>query len=227
MQTQEATMIANDNVISSYFAGVYKWMTVAMAITAVVAWQIANTPSFFEYLMAHQGLIIVLVIAQFAAVITLAGWAHKMSFAMSLAIFLGYAALTGVTLSTIFVVYAAATLTKAFVVTAGMYGAVAIYGYATKRDLSAWRGFLFMSLVGIVLGSFLNLWLNSDYVDWMITYGGIVVFAGLTAYDHQKLKVFAMTEADGKGNLTINGALSLYLDFINLFLMILRAMNRK
>jgi len=227
MEIKEAVITANSDAISRYFAGVYKWMTVAMAITAFTAWQISHMESFFTYLADHQSLIFIVIILQFAAVIALAGWAHRMPFSAALTVFLLYSALTGVTFSTIFIVYPIAVISKAFVVTAGMYGAMAIYGYATKRDLSAWRGFLFMSLIGIVLGSVLNMWMNSDYIDWMVTYGGIVVFAGLTAYDHQKLKVYALIDSEMKGNLTINGALTLYLDFINLFLMILRALNRR
>ncbi|MBN2087956.1 Bax inhibitor-1/YccA family protein [Candidatus Peregrinibacteria bacterium] len=219
--------LSPDLVISKFFANVYKWMTIALAITAFVAWKIASTEAFFTYLLAHQGMLIALIIAQFAAVIALAGWAHRMSFGVALFIFLLYSALTGITFSSIFIVYSAAMISKAFVVTAGMYGATALYGYTTKRDISAWRGFLFMSLIGIIIASVANFWMHSDYIDWMITYGGIIVFAGLTAYDHQKLKQFALMDVNGASNLAIRGALTLYLDFINLFLLILRAMNRR
>ena len=226
MENQTAVLGA-ENVISRYFASVYKWMTLAMAITAFVAWQVASTEAIFTYIFSHKALLIILVIAQFAAVIALAGWARRMSFGVALALFFGYAALTGVTFSAIFVAYSAAVISKAFVATAGMYGAMAIYGYVTKRDLSVWASFLFMSLIGIILASLLNIWLHSNYLDFMVTYGGIIIFAGLTAYDHQKLKAFALIDADGKSNLAVTGALTLYLDFINLFLMLLRAFDRR
>jgi len=228
METRTGAL-SHDLVISRFFAGVYKWMTIAMAITAIVAWKIASSEAAIAYIFAHSGMVIFLVIAQFAAVIALAGWAHKMQFGTALFIFLLYSALTGVTFSTIFVVYSAAMISKAFVVTAGMYGGMALYGYSTKRDLSPWRSFLFMGLIGIILGSILNFWMQSDYLDFMITYGGIIIFAGLTAWDHQKLKSYALMDAIGQGGgtLAIRGALTLYLDFINLFLLILRAMNRR
>lgn len=228
METQVATL-SQSQVISKFFAGVYKWMTIAMVITSVVAWKVATTEAFLTYLLTHPKIAIGLIIAQFAAVIALAGWAHRMSFNTALFIFLLYSALTGVTFSSIFVVYSASMISKAFVVTAGMYGGMALYGYTTKRDLSPWRSFLFMGLIGIILGSILNFWMQSNYLDFMITYGGIVIFAGLTAWDHQKLKAYALADATGQGGgtLAIRGALTLYLDFINLFLLILRAMSRR
>jgi hypothetical protein len=209
-------------VISRFFAGVYKWMTLAMAVTALVAWQTASSEVFITYLMAHQGLFFFLIIAQLGMVIALSAWVQKMSFTVAALTFIGYAALTGLTLSTIFLVYTAASIAKAFVVTSAMFGVMSVYGYTTKRDLSAFGSFLFMSLIGIIIGSLLNFWLKSPLVEWMVTYGGIVVFAGLAAWDHQKLKAFALMGSD---NLIIHGALALYLDFINLFLMILRVMN--
>lgn len=222
-----ALSLSQNEVISRFFANVYKWMTIAMAITAVVAWKVASTEAFITYIFANQGMVIFLIIAQFAAVIALAGWAHRMSFGIALFIFLLYSALTGITFSTIFVVYSSAMISKAFVITAGMYAGMALYGYYTKRDLSPWRSFLFMGLIGIILGSILNFWMKSNYLDFMVTYGGIIIFAGLTAWDHQKLKAYALADASGQGNLAIRGALTLYLDFINLFLLILRAMNRR
>ncbi|MFH0837856.1 MAG: Bax inhibitor-1/YccA family protein, partial [Patescibacteria group bacterium] len=156
-------------------------------------------------------------------VIALAGWARKMSYTTAIITFLAYAALTGLTFSTIFLVYTAASIFKVFLVTTLMYGATSLYGYTTTRDLSGFGSFLFMSLIGIIIGSLLNFWLHSPLVEWMVTYGGIVVFAGLAAYDHQKLKYYAMS--GGPESLAITGALTLYLDFINLFLMLLRVMG--
>jgi hypothetical protein len=217
-----ATTYQQDTVISTFFANVYKWMTLALAVTALVAWQASTSEFIIATLIQNPGLMIVLVIVQLAAVILLAGWVRKMSFTLAIGIFLAYAALTGLTFSTIFLFYTAATIFKVFAITAGVYGAMALYGYTTSRDLSGWGSFLFMSLIGIILGSVINFWLASPLIDWMVTYGGIIIFAGLTAYDHQKLKHYAMIDQDGKMNLAVHGALSLYLDFINLFILLLR-----
>ncbi|MBN2306412.1 Bax inhibitor-1/YccA family protein [Candidatus Peregrinibacteria bacterium] len=212
-------------VISQYFAAVYKWMTIALGITTVIAWYAASSEAFITYLMAHSGLALLLIIAQFGLVIALAGWARKMSYSTAIITFLAYAALTGLTFSTIFLVYTAASIFKVFLVTTLMYGATSLYGYTTSRDLSGFGSFLFMSLIGIIIGSILNFWLASPLIEWMVTYGGIVVFAGLAAYDHQKLKYFALS--GGPESMAITGALSLYLDFINLFLMLLRVMGNR
>ncbi|MBU0706396.1 Bax inhibitor-1/YccA family protein [Patescibacteria group bacterium] len=221
----KAHALSPEVAISHYFASVYKWMTVALGITTFVAWQVASSEVLIGYLMTHSGLTILLIIAQFGLVIALAGWARRMSYSTAIITFLAYAALTGLTFSTIFLVYTTASIFKVFLVTTLMYGATSLYGYTTSRDLSGMGSFLFMSLIGIIIGSLLNFWLHSPLVEWMVTYGGIVVFAGLAAYDHQKLKYYALS--GGPESLAITGALSLYLDFINLFLMLLRVMGNR
>lgn len=217
--------LSQEEAISRYFADVYKWMTIALGITTMVAWQAASSEAFVGYLLTNSGLMIGLIIAQFALVIALAGWARRMSYTTAVMVFLGYAALTGLTFSTIFLIYTTASIFKVFLVTTLMYGATSLYGYTTSRDLSAFGSFLFMSLIGIIIGSVLNFWLASPMIEWMVTFGGIVVFAGLAAYDHQKLKYMAVS--GGPESLAISGALSLYLDFINLFLMLLRVMGNR
>ncbi len=208
--------------VSEFFAGVYKWMAAAMILTTFVAWQTANSAAVMQYLATHQSLIFVLFLAQISLVIALSGWAHRLSQGAAVALFLGYAALTGFTFSGLILAYTAVSIAKAFGVTVAMFGAMSAYGYATQRDLSGWGSFLFMSVIGLVLGSLLNLWLASPMVEWMVTYGGVVIFAGLAAYDHQQLKQFALMDPDGSQNLAVRGALMLYLDFINLFLSLLR-----
>ena len=217
-----AEALSQQVIISGFMAGVYKWMTIAMSLTAIVAWKASTSEAYLTYLTTHTGVFIFLVIAQLGLVVWLSAGIQRMSFNTAVFSFLAYAALTGLTLSTIFVVYTAASIAQAFWVTAGMFGAMSLYGYTTKRDLSAWGSFLFMSLIGIIIGSVLNIWLNSALIEWVVTFGGIVVFSGLAAYDNQKLKQYALM---GQGNLMIHGALRLYLDFINLFLMILRVMG--
>lgn len=222
METR-AHALAPDEAISRYFADVYKWMTLALGLTTLVAWQVASSEALIKLLFETRGLAIGLIIVQFALVIALAGWAHKMSYTTAVVVFMAYAALTGLTFASIFLVYTTASIFKVFLVTTLMYGATSIYGYTTTRDLSAFGSFLFMSLIGIIIGSVLNFWLASPMIEWVVTFGGIVVFAGLAAYDHQKLKYYAMS--GGPESLAVTGALSLYLDFINLFLMLLRVMG--
>jgi FtsH-binding integral membrane protein len=218
-----AHALSPDLAISQYFAAVYKWMTVALAITTLVAWYTASSEAFLNLIFGTPGVAIGLMIAQIALVVVLAGWARKMSFSAALMVFLAYAALTGLTFSTIFIVYTTASIFKVFLVTTLMYGATSLYGYTTSRDLSGMGSFLFMSLIGIIVASVINFWLASPMIEWVVTYGGIIVFAGLAAYDHQKLKYFAVS--GGPESLAVTGALTLYLDFINLFLLLLRVMG--
>ena len=150
---------------------------------------------------------------------------------MATSLFMLYSALTGLTLSSIFIMYTASSIASTFLVTAGMFGAMSLYGYTTKRDLSGFGNMLFMALIGIVLASLVNMWLKSDTLMWVITYIGVVLFVGLTAYDTQKLKMIGeQLSVDDKENFrkySIVGALTLYLDFINLFLMLLRIMGNR
>ena len=154
----------------------------------------------------------------------------QMSAAQATGVFMLYSALTGVTLSFVFLAYTAASLTSTFLVTAGTFGAMSFYGYMTKRDLTAMGSFLFMGLIGIIIASLVNFFLQSPMVYWLGTYAGVLIFVGLTAYDTQKIKEMNIlgnegTEEDTKE--AVRGALTLYLDFINLFLMLLRVMGNR
>ena len=154
----------------------------------------------------------------------------QMSAAQATGVFMLYSALTGVTLSFVFLAYTAASLTSTFLVTAGTFGAMSFYGYTTKRDLTAMGSFLFMGLIGIIIASLVNFFLQSPMVYWLVTYAGVLIFVGLTAYDTQKIKEMNIlgnegTEEDTKE--AVRGALTLYLDFINLFLMLLRVMGNR
>ncbi|MBF4901004.1 Bax inhibitor-1/YccA family protein, partial [Cronobacter sakazakii] len=151
--------------------------------------------------------------------------------AVATALFMLYSALTGLTLSSIFLVYTYASIASTFVVTAGMFGVMSLYGYTTKRDLSGWGNILFMALIGLIIASLVNFWLKSTALMWAVTYIGVIVFVGLTAYDTQKLKALGeQIDVNDHGNLrkySILGALTLYLDFINLFLMLLRIFGNR
>lgn len=169
-------------------AQVYGWMTVGLLLTAFVAWYAANSAAVMELLFTNRVFLIGLIIAQLALVIVLSAMIQKLSAGVTTMLFMLYSALTGLTLSSIFIVYTAASIASTFVVTAGMFGAMSLYGYTTKRDLSGFGNMLFMALIGIVLASLVNFWLKSEALMWAVTYIGVIVFVGLTAYDTQKLK---------------------------------------
>lgn len=227
MDQMEQTVVLpqdSDLNISAYFSKVYSWMAAALVISAVTAWQTANSAALMEVVVGSN-LFYGIIILELVLVVALAGWVQKMSRLTATLTFLAYSILTGLTLSTIFFAYTTASVAQVFMISAGMFGGLAFYGYTTKRDLSGWAGFLIMSLIGIIIASVINIWLNSHMIEWITTYAGIIVFAGLTAYDNQKLKsIGAMAHThESFQKMAIYGALVLYLDFINLFLHLLRA----
>lgn len=217
--------------LQTYMAQVYGWMTVGLLLTAFVAWYAANSAAVMELLFTNRIFLIGLVIAQLSLVIVLSAMIQKLSAGVTTMLFMLYSALTGLTLSSIFIVYTAASIASTFVVTAGMFGAMSLYGYTTKRDLSGFGNMLFMALIGIVIASLVNFWLKSEALMWVVTYIGVIVFVGLTAYDTQKLKNMGeQIDTRDTSNLrkySILGALTLYLDFINLFLMLLRIFGNR
>jgi FtsH-binding integral membrane protein len=214
-------------VVVRFFNVVYAWMAAGLALTAVVAWWVPTRPDLI--LMMRRGpILIVLVIAQLALVWTISAAVNKLSAPVATGLFMLYAALNGLTLSVIFLMYTKATLGSTFAVTAGTFGAMSVYGMVTKRDLTRFGSLLFMALIGLVVASLVNLFLRSPAVYWLITYVGVLIFVGLTAYDTQRLKLIALETADAPdmaARFAVNGALALYLDFINLFLLLLRIMG--
>ncbi|WP_343551551.1 Bax inhibitor-1/YccA family protein [Pantoea sp.] len=217
--------------LQTYMAQVYGWMTCGLLLTAFVSWFAARTPAVMELVFANRITFFGLIIAQLALVFVLSGMVHRMSGAVATGLFMLYSALTGLTMASIFLVYTYSSIASTFFVTAGMFGAMSFYGYTTKRDLSRFGSLLFMALIGILLASLVNFWLKSPALMWAITYIGVVVFVGLTAYDTQKLKAIGENiNVNDKENLrrtSIMGALTLYLDFINLFLMLLRIFGNR
>ncbi|MER2472597.1 Bax inhibitor-1/YccA family protein [Photorhabdus laumondii] len=212
--------------LQTYMAQVYGWMTCGLLLTAFVAWYVSQNQNVVLYIFSNSILFYGLIIAQFGLVFVLSGMINRMGASLATGLFMLYSALTGLTLSSIFVIYTIGSVASTFVVTAGMFGALSFYGYTTKRSLSGLGSFLFMGLIGIILASLINLWLKSEALTWAVTYIGVVIFAGLTAYDTQKLKEMGEDlDVNDKENLrkfSIVGALTLYLDFINMFLMLLR-----
>ncbi|HET6271690.1 MAG TPA: Bax inhibitor-1/YccA family protein [Bacteroidota bacterium] len=215
----------------AFVAKVYGWMMAGLMVTGIVALLTINTPALLELIFSSRWTFLGLVFGQLGLVIWLSARVEKMSASTATLVFVAYSALTGLTLSLVFLLYTAASLATTFFVSAGTFGAMSAYGYVTKRDLTSMGSFLMMGLVGVVLASIVNFFLNNETIYWITTYVGILVFVGLTAYDTQKIKemsgiVSQGEEAEQKG--AIMGALRLYLDFINLFLLLLRVMgNRK
>jgi hypothetical protein len=213
-----------------FMVRVYNWMTTGLGITGLVAYTVADTPSLTAILFGNPLIPIVLVIAQIGLVFWLASRVMQMSAQKAMGIFVLYATLTGITFSAIFLMYTESSIASTFLVTAGTFAAMSFYGYTTKKDLTSWGSFLFMGLIGIIIASVVNMFLQSEAMYWVVTYAGVLIFIGLTAYDTQKIKEMNIlgnegTEEDTKE--AIRGALSLYLDFINLFLMLLRIMGNR
>ena len=200
---------------------VYAWMGAGLSVTAIMALITLSSPVILDAIVGNRLLFFGLMIGELALVFTLSGAINRLSAATATLIFIAYSALNGVTLSVVALVYTANSVASTFVVTAGMFGAMSIFGYTTKRDLTSWGSFLFMGLIGVVIASVVNIFVGSSAVSWLISAIGVVVFTGLTAYDTWKIKEMAAHGTEGRKP-AILGALTLYLDFINLFLMLLR-----
>ncbi len=214
-------------LVNAFMVKVYNWMALGLALTGIVAYYVASNEALLRYLVTHQLLFFGLIILEFVMVIALAGFVQRMSGATASGVFILYSLLNGVTLSTIFLIYARAAIATTFFITAGTFVACSAYGMVTKRDLTSWGGFLFMGLIGIIIASVVNMFVKSSGLSLAISYIGVFVFIGLTAYDTQKLKNLALSrpeniDSDTEQRGAIIGALTLYLDFINLFLLLLR-----
>ncbi|OCG13422.1 Bax inhibitor-1/YccA family protein [Gilliamella apicola] len=209
--------------VQTYMSHVYGWMTVGLLLTALVAWFASGNEALIELL--YKGMW-VLLIAELALVFVISGMINRLSGAAATTLFMLYSVLNGCTFSIYFLVYTSSSIASVFFITAGMFGALAFYGYTTKRDLSGFGRFLFMGLIGLVIASLVNMFMHSEPLMWAVTYIGVFVFAGLTAYDTQKLKELGDGLPQDDQNIfrryVILGALQLYLDFINLFIMLLR-----
>jgi len=200
---------------------VYAWMGAGLAITAFMALTTLSSSAILNAVLGNKLIFYGLIIGELALVFTLSGAINRLSAATATFIFIAYAALNGITLSVVFLAYTANSITSTFVITAGMFGAMSLYGSMTKRDLTSWGSFLFMGLIGIVIASVVNIFVGSSAISWVVSGIGVIVFTGLTAYDTWKIKEMAAQGIEGRKPAII-GALTLYLDFINLFLMLLR-----
>ena len=200
---------------------VYAWMGAGLLITAFMALVTLSSPDVYRAITGNRLLFYGLMIGELALVFTLSGAINRLSETTATLLFVAYSALNGVTLSVVALVYTGSSIASTFVITAGMFGAMSIFGYMTRRDLTSWGSFLFMGLIGVVIASVVNIFVESSAVSWIISGIGVIVFTGLTAYDTWKIKDMAAQGTEGRKP-AILGALTLYLDFINLFLMLLR-----
>jgi len=209
---------------------VFNWMGIGLATTAVVSLLTASSPTMLQLIFGTPMVFFGLIIGELGLVLALSAAINRLQASTAALMFFIYSALNGLTLSAIFLAYTRASIASTFFVTAGTFGAMSIYGYTTKRDLTSWGSFFFMGLIGIVLASLVNFFLKSQAVYWVVTYIGIIVFVGLTAYDSQSIKRMAaggFSNQESESKNAVIGALRLYLDFINLFLMLLRIFGRR
>jgi hypothetical protein len=210
---------------ANFMTKVYGWMSAALIVTALTAMWVANSLALTELIIGNRLIFFGLIIGEVLLVGYLSSFVQRLSADMATLIFVGYALLNGLTLSVLFLAYTSASIGFTFLITAGTFAGMSIYGYFTKRDLTSIGNLLFMALIGLVLATVVNWFLRSEMVYWITTYAGIVIFVGLTAYDTQKIKEMNIignegTDEDRKE--AIIGALTLYLDFINLFIYLLR-----
>jgi len=223
LQPARPSVALADERITSFLRAVYGWMFVGLLVTAGVAVFIASQEELVRAIVTTRFLFLGLVLAQLGLVYWVSARVATLKPAMARGLFLVYAASNGITFSVILLAFTGASIASAFVTTAGMFGALALYGTLTKRSLLGLGQFAFMGLIGIVIASLVGLFWQNDALQFLISACGVIVFTGLTAYDAQKLKAMALAvEGPQVGSYAISGALSLYLDFVNLFLMILR-----
>ncbi len=209
---------------------VYVWMAMALAITAITAYGVASSPALTGLIFGNKLIFFGLIIAELVLVFWVSARIEKLSLTKATLMFIVYSVLNGATLATIFFAYSPEIITKTFFVTAGTFGAMAVYGYFTKSDLSSWGKLLIMAVIGLIIAGVVNIFLRSSLMDLVVSVIGVLIFVGLTAYDSQKIKRMLMMQADmgeTAQKVALMGALSLYLDFINLFLYLLRLFGRE
>jgi len=216
--------------VRSFLYNVYGLMSAALLITAGTAYYVSQTPAIYSAVLSHTWGLIVIFVAQIALVIALQALLQRISFATALLLFMLFAISIGLTTSVIFLVYTDASIFKTFLITAGMFGIMSAYGYLTRSDLTTAGNIAFMALIGLVIAGIVNIFLKSSQFDLVISAVGVLVFTVLTAYDTQKLKQLAQhlfADRETVAKVSVIGALTLYLDFINLFMFLLRFMGKR
>ncbi len=228
ISTQSKEQLGIKSYQALYMTKVYNWMGLALLITGIVSYFTATTPGLIQTIVGSKIIFYGLIIAELLLVIYLSRAINKMSQSTAITAFLIYSVLNGLTMSVIFLIYTSSSISTTFLVTAGTFGAMSLYGYTTKRDLTSIGNLAFMALIGIIIASVVNFFLKSEMMYWIITYLGVAIFVGLTAYDTQKLKQIGsqgFSDQESMEKLSIMGALTLYLDFINMFLFLLRILG--
>jgi uncharacterized protein len=218
--------------VNEFIRSVYNWMAIGLGITGLVAYYVSSNEALLKMIFGNQLVFFGLIIAELALVFSISARVNKMEASTATALFILYAALNGATLSVIFLVYTKASITSTFFICSATFVASSIYGMTTRRDLTSMGQFMFMGLIGIIIASVVNMFIHSSGMNLIVSYIGVIIFVGLTAYDTQKLRAMAVTQPDGLDGAAIRkgailGALALYLDFINLFLMLLRIMGNR
>jgi FtsH-binding integral membrane protein len=218
-----------EEVSRTFMLSVYNWMTMGLAITGIIAYFVSEMIDIYfvaDNIFIFYGLLIFELIFVWA----LSAMIHKIPPFVGVLAFLFYAFLNGLTMSIIFLLYTSASVAYTFIICAGMFGAVSVFGYITKMDLTKIGGFLMMALIGLIIASVVNIFVANSTLYWIISYAGVIIFVGLTAYDTQKIKNYAKgidANSDDSKRASVIGALELYLDFINLFLFLLRILGRR
>ncbi|MBW1892221.1 MAG: Bax inhibitor-1/YccA family protein [Deltaproteobacteria bacterium] len=217
-------------LVNSFIRSVYNWMAAGLAITGFVAFYVVNNDTLLQLIFGNQLIFFGLIIGELALVFTISARVNKMKASTATSLFILYAALNGATLSVVLLMYTMTSIASTFFICAGTFAVCSVYGMVTKRDLTGVGGFMFMGLIGIIIASVVNIFIQSSLLSMMISYIGVLIFVGLTAYDTQKLKNMALTQPAGLDAGTIRkgaimGALTLYLDFINMFLFLLHILG--
>lgn len=216
--------------LSSFMYKVYGWMAAGLFMTAATAYSVYIYPALFAFFLTSKLALFGVFIAQIALVIALSAFIQKMSFPTAVLTFITYSVLMGLTMSFIFFVYQIASIYMVFAITTGMFGTMAIYGYVTKADLTSFGNIMLMGLIGLLIGSLVNMFMQSQSFHYFLSFLGVAVFTGLVAFDVQRIKYLGM-ELMGRGEMeskvALLGALTLYLDFINLFLFLLQLLGKR
>lgn len=215
---------------AGFMAGVYLWMTIGLLLTAITGYTVSNSPYLIQLIFGHPYAFYGILIGELALVFLMSWNIQRISALTATIGFMAYAFMTGITFSTLFLAYTLGSMGYVFTITAGMFGAMAVMGYITKKDLSAFGTFFVMALIGIILAQFANFFIHSPGLSYGLSMAGVVVFAGLTAFDVQRIKAFHVLSARNdqmEHKFSVFGALILYLDFINMFLSLLRLFGNR
>lgn len=226
MENSQISSTQTQSVVGAFMTKVYSWMTLALFITGIVAMYVASSEQLLSFVFGTKYMFMGLIIAQLGVVWYLSARVSKLSYSTATIMFILYSVLSGVTLSSIFIIYTASSISSTFFITAGTFGIMSLAGFFTKKDLSGFGSIMMMGLIGIIIATVVNYFIESSTLNYIISYLGVMIFVGLTAYDTQKLKIMAtQLDAEQAKKGSIMGALTLYLDFINLFLYLLRVLG--